>query len=181
MGYWWKGETLVSVGSSPLDVAFASAGPPLMTESQEESQQQQQQQPEQKPTAPANSREDIVLIPAGGGKPKPYSAVIWEMDWAIREREGENLLPPGSKYASSVVALTEKVSGQKDFKPGGSQKGGFSDLISMESRIITQRFTVDGKRVQVVLGRDAQGNLIKTWDLKVTIKYPNRPEYSPGP
>ncbi len=40
VGYWWKGETLVSVGPTPLDVTFASAGPQLMTESQEEQQEQ---------------------------------------------------------------------------------------------------------------------------------------------
>ncbi len=40
VGYWWKGETLVSVGSSSLDATFASIGPQLMTESQEEAQNQ---------------------------------------------------------------------------------------------------------------------------------------------
>ncbi len=50
VGYWWKGETLVSVAASSLDATFASIGPQLMTETQEEqqqAQQQQQQQPQQ--------------------------------------------------------------------------------------------------------------------------------------
>ncbi len=35
VGYWWKGETLVSVAASSLDATFASIGPQLMTETQE--------------------------------------------------------------------------------------------------------------------------------------------------
>ncbi len=177
VGYWWKGESLVSVGASSLDVTFASVGPQLMTESQEESQQQQ---PQQKPKAPANSREDIVLIPAGTEKPVPYTPVLWRMDWTIRELKGNNLEAPGSKYGDSTVSLSESVSGGP-FEPGGKGKGSFMDLISMESRTIIQRFSVDGKRVQVVLARDSKGNLIKTWDLKVTVTYPNPPAYSPVP
>ena len=51
----------------------------------------------------------------------------------------------------------------------------------MESRTIIQRFSVEGQRVQVVLRRDDQGKLVMTWDVKVTVTYPNPPVYSPGP
>jgi hypothetical protein len=132
--------------------------------------------------APKNSRDDVVLIPAGNGKPEANVDLngIWTMSWTLREVKGDALVPPGSKYSSSKVELTESVNGGP-FKPGGSQNGEFRDIISPESRTIIQRFSLDGRRVQIVPGKDADGNLIKTWDVRMTVKYPNAPVYSPVP
>jgi RHS repeat-associated protein len=127
---------------------------------------------------PANSRQDIVLVRAG--KPQRYTALVWEIDWKIEERKGNNVESPGSKYEKSVVTLSEQVEGEKDWKSGGSGRGGFTDWISIESRTITQRFSVDSQRVQVVLRRDDQGNLVATWDVKVNVT-PSGPVYSPAP
>ena len=135
-----------------------------------------QRQPKQKP--PANSRQDIVLVPAG--KPERYKPFQWRMDWSIMEKKGNDVESPGSKYENSVVTLNERVEGEKEWKSGGSDKGAFMDTISTESRTITQEFSVDGQRVQVVLGKDDQGNLVGTWDVNVNVT-PSGPVYSPSP
>lgn len=124
----------------------------------------------------------MVLIPAGSGEPLANQSVngAWQMDWAVNEFKSERLEPPGSKYSRSTVELTESINGGP-FRKAGDQAGGFTDLISPESRTIVQRFAIDGKRVQVVLGRDARGNLVRTWEVRVTVKYPKRPIYSPEP
>lgn len=122
-----------------------------------------------------------MLIPAGSGPLANQSLNgAWQMDWKLREADGQVLTPPGSRFSNSQVELTESVNGGP-FKAAGSQQGAFTDLISPESRTITQQFSVDGKRVQVVLGRDHNGKLVTTWDVKVTIKYPNAPAYSAAP
>jgi hypothetical protein len=136
---------------------------------------------DQQAAAPKNSRDDLVLIPGGSGKPEANVDLngFWTMTWTPRELKGL-LVPPGSKYSNASVKLTESVN-DGSFESAGDQKGGFRDIISPESRKITQQFSIDGKRVQVVLGRDRKGNLIRAWDVKVTVKYPNAPTYSPGP
>jgi hypothetical protein len=101
------------------------------------------------------------------------------MKWAIRESNGNDLEPTGSKFDKSDVKLTESVNGG-DFKPAGNQKGGFTDVISPDTKTAVQRFSVDGKQVQVVIGKDAKGNLIKSWEVRVTVTYPNPPAYSPN-
>lgn len=131
---------------------------------------------------PLNSRQDVVLIPAGSGHPLANLDMLgfWSFSWEPRTLSGDELQISGSKYATAKVALFESVNGGR-FKPAGSENGGFRDIISPESRTIVQRFTIDGKRVQVVLGRDKAGRLIKTWEVHVTVRYPNAPVYSPGP
>ena len=45
-----------------------------------------------------------------------------------------------------------------------------------------QHWFVDGKQVQLVVGKDSQGNLIKTWEVHVVInKQGDRPVYSAVP
>ena len=140
---------------------------------------QAQENEKQKETqSPPNSRQNVVLIPAG--KPERYKAFEWRMNWKIREKVGNDLEAPGSKYEKSVVTLIEQVGADKEWKFGGSEKGEFEDTISIESRTIIQRFSVDSQRVQVVLRRDDQGNLVATWDVKVNVT-PSGPVYSPAP
>ncbi|MGH9682192.1 MAG: hypothetical protein ACRD4S_01060 [Candidatus Acidiferrales bacterium] len=131
---------------------------------------------------PANSRDDVVLIPAGNAKPEANIDLngMWSIGWIPREFDGHALGLPSSRYSKSDVELTESVNGGP-FKFAGNDNDGFQDVISPESRTIVQRFAVDGKRVQVVLGRGATGKLIKTWDVKVTVRYPNAPVYSSAP
>ena len=40
------------------------------------------------------------------------------------------------------------------------------------------RFSLDGKRIQVVRGRDYEGKLIRAWEIKVTIQYPKPQVFS---
>jgi hypothetical protein len=156
-----------------------TAGITILVPVTSDDQQPQKQQKDQKQTeTPPNSRQDIVLIPAG--KPERRSALVWEVNWKIMEKVGNNVEAPGSKYEKSVVTLKEQIGADKEWKFGGSEKGGFTDWISIESRTIIQRFSVDSQRVQVVLRRDDQGNLVATWDVKVNVK-PNGPVYSPAP
>lgn len=96
------------------------------------------------------------------------------------EKEGNEVKPTGSKYEKSEVTLNEQVKGEKEWKSGGSEKGGFTDWISIESRTLTQEFSVDGQRVQVELGKDDQGNLVGAWDVNVNVTA-NGPVYSPSP
>jgi len=56
-----------------------------------------------------------------------------------------------------------------------------------EAKTFNQRWFVADpggkpKQVQLVVGRDSKGNLIKTWEVHVVIKNPgDRPVYSPVP
>jgi hypothetical protein len=81
-------------------------------------------------------------------------------------------------FSDSQIALTESVNGAL-FKRAGTQNGGFRDIISPETRTTIQRFTLSGKRVQLVLGKDAAERLVKAWEVPVTINYPKAPVYSP--
>lgn len=87
---------------------------------------------------------------------------------------------PGSKYSNAEISLSESVNGGP-FKSGGHDKGAFTDMLSPETRTIVQQFSIGAKRLQVVLGTDSKGNLITTWDVKVTIKQNEMPIYSPMP
>lgn len=131
---------------------------------------------------PPNSRQDVALIPSGNGKPLANVDMngFWTFSWAPRELKGDELEPPGNKFTNAQIALSESVNGGP-FKGAGVQDGGFRDIISPESRTIVQRFSLSGKRVQVILGRDAAGRLVKAWDVRVTVKYPNAPTYSAAP
>jgi hypothetical protein len=57
------------------------------------------------------------------------------------------------------------------------------DQISPDAKTFNQRWFVDGKRVQVVVGNNKiTGNVIKAWEIRVTIKtFGDRPLYSPVP
>ncbi len=80
-----------------------------------------------------------------------------------------------------TVSLQEKR-GNGSWQSGGkTQSGGFEDTLSPETRTLTQQWSVDNQRVQVVLGWDSNSNPITTWDVHVDIEYPHPPAYSPAP
>lgn len=105
------------------------------------------------------------MYPAGNGKPYRESAGFWGKDWNLGTCQGTSCSEYPNKK-SHTVSLSEQFNGKGEWKSGGSEKGtgAFHDMISLESRTITQRFSVNGKRVRVVLGIDNKGKLIETWD-----------------
>jgi len=147
------------------------------------SEEAEMQKKEQEGRAPANSRTDLVLYPAGSGEAYHSTGWFWEKDWRLGTCQGGSC-SEDPKKDTHTVSLSEQVNGKGDWKSGGNGKGGFEDLISPEERTITQRFSVDDKRVQVVLGKDSRGNLIRTWDVTVVVHGigdSRPPTYSPSP
>ena len=55
-------------------------------------------------------------------------------------------------------------------------------MVPLPSAPAFQHWFVDNKQVQLVVGKDSKGNLIKTWEVHVVInKMGDRPTYSPVP
>jgi len=136
--------------------------------------QAQTQQNQQQSNAPPKSRTDVVLVPSGDPTHATRGAgMMWEMIWRPFEISGDTVIPPGLKFSKLVITLSESENGGP-WQSGGKDVGKFHDRMTPETRTVVQRFSVnDGsgpKRVQVILGRDKDGHLIKTWDVKVTIK-----------
>ena len=137
-------------------------------------------QSDQRP--PANSRTDVVLrgrdyIPT----PQRGTSFIWQMDWYVDicSSSSCNL---SDKYKGTTVTLVESQNGGPWKPTGDPTKGGAHDQITPEPKTFNQHWFVDGKQVQLVVGRDSKGNLIKTWEVHVAIeKSGDRPVYSPVP
>jgi hypothetical protein len=53
------------------------------------------------------------------------------------------------------------------------------DVLNVFAQRADQRWYVDGKRVQMVIGKDSSGALIKAWTVHVEIR-PAGPEFSKG-
>ena len=144
--------------------------------------QNQNQQNQQQSTAPANSRTDVVLY----GReytptPQRSTAFLWEMDWYAGSCSGDKCSQSAANQ-KQTISLVEKV-GNGEWKPTGDPiKGVAHDQISPEPKTFNQHWFVDGKQVQLVVGKDSKGNLIKTWEVHVVInKTGDRPVYSPVP
>ena len=146
-------------------------------QSQQKQNQQKQSQQKQRP---------LVLYGTNSGQPTHYGIWFWEMSWALGFCEGDRCNPDPAG-ANKTITLMEQIDGNGPWKSGSPnpQKGGrFDDLISPEARTITQQFSVDGKRIQLVLGFDNAGNFIKTWDVHIVVHGewdPRPPTYSPVP
>ena len=82
-----------------------------------------------------------------------------------------------------TVSLVESQNGGPWEPTGDPSTGGEAhDQISPEPKTFNQHWFVDGKQVQLVVGKDSNGNLIKTWEVHVVInKSGDRPVYSPVP
>jgi len=52
-------------------------------------------------------------------------------------------------------------------------------VLNVFAQRADQRWYIDGKRVQLVIGKDSSGNLIKAWTVHVEVK-PTGPEFSKG-
>jgi RHS repeat-associated protein len=131
---------------------------------------------------PPNSRTDVVLR-GRDQTPTPQRGTnfIWQMDWYVDTCSSKacNL---SDKYQGTTVTLVESQNGGT-WKPAGDPtQGGAHDQITPEPRTFNQHWFVDGKQVQLVVGKDNKGNLIKTWEVQVVInKQGDRPVYSPVP
>ncbi|PYX43459.1 MAG: hypothetical protein DMG83_17235 [Acidobacteria bacterium] len=103
------------------------------------------------------------------------------MDWYAGSCSGDRCSQSAANK-EQTISLVEKV-GNGDWKPTGDpSKGVAHDQISPEPKSFNQHWFVDNKQVQLVVGKDNKGNLIKTWEVHVVInKLGDRPVYSPVP
>ena len=98
----------------------------------------------------------------------------------------EHVLSIGARNQTAnkkqTISLVEKV-GNGEWKPTGDpSKGVAHDQISPEAKTFNQHWFVDKKQVQLVVGKDSNGNLIKACEVQVVInKLGDRPVYSPVP
>jgi len=147
-----------------------------------QNQSQTQNQSNQQSNAPANSRTDVLLYgreytPTPG---REYAA-SWTMDWYAGSCSGDKCSQSAANK-QQTISLVESLNGSA-FKPTGDpSKGVAHDQISPEAKTFNQHWFVDNKQVQLVVGKDSKGNLIKTWEVHVVInKLGDRPTYSPVP
>jgi len=74
------------------------------------------------------------------------------------------------------VKLWESQRGEK-WQWQGSLTGKGHDVLNVFAQRADQRWYIDGKRVQMVIGKNPSGALIKAWTVHVEIK-PSGPEFS---
>jgi RHS repeat-associated protein len=168
--------------------ASASTGNNMAQPAQATSQAQQ-----------TNSDKNTDVMLYAGVPPTPSgSAVIAQMNWEIvpqanTAQEVETFRNDGGSDAShatveSIKAQKEKFSGMEvrllESQRGGPEKwmgdknkGGGVDQLMQNVGTANQKWYVDGKRVQVVVGADSKGNLTKAWTVHVDITS-GRPVYS---
>jgi hypothetical protein len=103
------------------------------------------------------------------------------MDWYAGSCSGDKCSQSAANK-QQTISLVESLNGSA-FKPTGDpSKGVAHDQISPEAKTFNQHWFVDNKQVQLVVGKDNKGNLIKTWEVHVVInKMGDRPVYSPVP
>ena len=142
----------------------------------------QTQTQQKKSAAPANSRTDVVLYSTyATPTPRRGTYFLWETEWKAGSCS-ENSCSQSSANENQTITLVESQDGGPWKPEGDPSKGTAYDQISPEAKTFNQRWFVDGKQVQVVVGKDSKGNLIKTWEVHVVIpKTGDRPAYSPVP
>ena len=134
-------------------------------------------------TAPANSRTDVVLH-GREYKPTPQAGTnyFWQMDWKVSACSARSCSQQTAENAKQTITLVESMNGGPWEPKGDPQPGEAHDIIQPQPHTFNQRWFVDGKQVQLVVGKDSNGNLIKTWEVHVVInKAGDRPVYSPVP
>lgn len=148
---------------------------------------QTQTQSNQQSNAPANSRTDVVLY-SNYYNPKPSKETMWfwQTTWQAGTCSGDRCSQSAANE-KQTISLVESVNGGP-FKPAGDpSKGTAHDQISPEAKTFNQRWFVadpggQAKQVQLIVGKDSGGNLIKTWEVHVVIKnFGDQPVYSPVP
>jgi RHS repeat-associated protein len=170
--------------AATMDAAEVSASQAPQTPAQAQNQSQTQTQQN---TAPANSRTDVVLYPRElPPTPQPGTGYLWEMDWKVGTCSGGSCTQ-SSANQNQTVSLVESQNGGPWKPTGDPSKGEAHDQISPEPKTFNQHWFVADpggkpKQVQLVVGKDSKGNLIKTWEVHVEIKKTgDRPVYSPVP
>jgi hypothetical protein len=139
---------------------------------------------QQQKTAPANSRTDVVLHGrAYSPTPNRTTAFFWTMEWMVSACSAKDCSKQTEVNLQQTITLVESKNGGPWEPTGDPMKGVAHDQISPEGpRSFNQHWFVDGKQVKLVVGRDATGNLIQTWEVHVVVnKTGDRPVYSPVP
>ncbi len=145
----------------------------------------------QQAASTSDKRTDVMLT-ADSVPPKPSvnTGVQSEMDYKIVPQANtmQQLQDNSSKlrddpatqanYSKMEVKLWESQRGEK-WQWQGSLTGKGHDVLNVFAQRADQRWYIDGKRVQMVIGKDATGALIKAWTVHVEIK-PSGPEFSKG-
>jgi hypothetical protein len=126
-----------------------------------------------------------------GVPPTPSgSAVIRQVNWEIvpqaataqavekfRDNGGgdashatiESIKAQKQQFAGMEVRLLESQRGGPETWQGDPNKGGGVDQLMQNVGNANQKWYVDGKRVQVVVGADKNGNLVKAWTAHVDV------------
>lgn len=100
------------------------------------------------------------------------------MDWTVSACSATECSRPTAENEKQKVTLVESENGGPWKSGGDALPGAGHDHFSVEPRTINQHWFVDGKQVQLIVGKDSNGNLIKTWEVKVVIKnFGDRPVY----
>jgi len=132
-----------------------------------------------KPERPPNSRTDVVLYPAGSGKPEGnIEALYWLMSWKVG-----SCSEAGCHQTNDVISGVENDASKPGLRSiGDSSPGEATDRYSREARTITQWWSAGGKRIQVLIpvGDD---KYVSTWVVQVTVHggFKDPPTFSPGP
>lgn len=115
------------------------------------------------------------------GQPSKNNGVQAEMDykivpqadtWAELEQKYSKVQKDPAtqdKYSKMEVSLWESQRGGKWQWQGDTLNGHGHDVLNMFAQRADQRWYIDGKRAQIVIGVDTKGNLIKAWTVHVEV------------
>jgi RHS repeat-associated protein len=145
-------------------------------------QQQAQNQSGSQQTA-SDKRTDVMLS-ATSVPPKPSTTegAQFEMDYKIVPQANtmqqlqdnysrlQNDSETQASYSKMEVKLWESQRGEKWQWQGDALNGHGHDVLNVFAKSADQRWYVDGKRVQMVIGKDSTGALIKAWTVHVEVK-----------
>jgi YD repeat-containing protein len=84
-------------------------------------------------------------------------------------REVQNNPTIQASYSKMEIKLWESQRGGKWQWQGDPLKGKARDVLNVFAVRVDQRWYIDGKRVQMVIGKDSAGRLIKAWTVHVEI------------
>jgi RHS repeat-associated protein len=170
------GDTIADVQQHELAVEAAA-------QAAGQQQQQQQQLQNQSASSSSDKRTDIMLsdnnVPP---KPALKEGAQFEMDYKIvpqadtMQQLQDNSISlrddsaTQAKYSKMKVSLWESQRGEKWQWEGEPITGHGHDILNVFAQNADQRWYVDGKRVQMVIGKDSAGNLIKAWTVHVEVK-----------
>jgi hypothetical protein len=112
----------------------------------------------------ANTSQAVETFRSGGGSGASHATVE-----AIKDQK--------KQFAGMDVRLLESQRGGPEKWMGDTNKGGGVDQLMQNVGNANQKWYVGGQRVQVVVGADRNGNLIKAWTAHVDLTS-GRPIYS---